>query len=95
MSFNQFQTYSIVSRSETTNKDDLDNVMAEIRKMDNIGTIDDAKEYLQKTYNIESNTRQFYIGKGFPAIIDEDNQHFSVEFSLNDKRIVYSYGKEI
>ena len=93
MDINSFNTYSMLSISEAKNNKDFENILNKIENLKNFTTISSAKEYLKTTWNIEGNTKSFFISNECFLNIKESENFYVIHFNCKKDNIMYYFNK--
>ena len=97
MQIDSYTTYSLLSSNENKNNADLEKVLLLIEKLENIQTIQQAKDFVKDTFKIENTIQHFSLGgKNFLNIKDNHKKYSIKVFYENDNKkecVIYNYEK--
>lgn len=92
MQFDQYNLYSFMA-GEHDDKEGLQKVLSYVEDFSNIATIEEAKEYLEKMFNIKDLVSNYPLGANSYLAIKSSDKHFAVSFSFLDENKIFSFTK--
>ena len=93
MQFDQFNLYSMMAGKNDEQKE-LKKVLSYVENFKTISTIEEAKEYLQKTFNVKDLISNYPLGADSYLTIKENDKRFSVSFRYADENQIFSFIKD-
>ena len=93
MDINNYNLYSKISETNESAQKDLEDIMALIKKFDEIDNISGAKQYLEDTWNLTEDKSKYPIGGGCLISLKETDMFFKINLLVKDENITYLYAK--
>lgn len=93
MNINASRIYSMISYNEQISNEDNQIALEIIENFKQIKTIEAAKCFIKKYWNVRDNTQSFYINNSLKVSLCDYNDNFSVNICFEDENITYYYNK--
>lgn len=95
MTFNPYNVYSVISKAEGTNEKKLENVLLLADKFKSLSGEADAKQYIQETWKLTGNVKEYLIGDGCFLSTKDTKELFTVNFKYKNENVTYYYNKGV
>lgn len=91
MDINSYSIYSQNVGNENLNNKEFEKVAALIKQFDEIYDLEEAKNYLEETWNISSVVSNQPIGANFILNLKESPNGFEIRFEHDKENTIYFY----
>lgn len=90
MSLNEYQIYSVLSTNESKNNDDMDKILSIIEKFNELQSLTNAKQYLEKELNVKNGYANI---AGCVINLNDNPDLFTVNISFKNENYKFYYNK--
>ena len=90
-----YKTYAVISSTNEKNNNEIEEILAKVENLDNCAKFEDARKYLDQTFEMPSTSSSFSISGQFPIkIVDTANLHV-IKIVVKEHNFTYCYKKGV
>lgn len=94
MSFNKYDTYSIISNSESSKKEDISKILIQIEELKDLNTESEVRDWLKTNWNIQENINYFTMSDNITVTLSNSQNYFNLTMQEENKVKTYNYLRE-
>lgn len=93
LDINNYSIYSVVSSNGNKNEADMNEVLKKLDAFKALNNANDAKEYLEKTWNLTHDVKRYPLGDSCTVDIKENDKKLFVMFEYEDNITMHYFEK--
>ena len=93
MDINNYSIYSVVSSNGNKNEAAMNEVLKKLDAFKALNNANDAKEYLEKTWNLTHDVKRYPLGDSCTVDIKENDKKLFVMFEYEDNITMHYFEK--